>query len=72
MRQLIGKIRDKRNVIEEVFASEQVRCRECERAVPMGIEVIVVQKGTGPRKILRRACYCRAHGSEFISMAQSW
>jgi hypothetical protein len=70
MRQLIGKIRDKRNVIEEVFVSEQVRCRECQRAVPMGIEV--VQKGTGSRKVLRRACYCRAHGSEFISRAQSW
>ena len=72
MRLLIGKIRDKREIVEEVFFSEQVRCHECQRTVPMGIEVVTVQRETEPRKVLRRACYCRAHGTEFLSRAQGW
>jgi hypothetical protein len=71
MRQLIGKIRDRRKVIQEVFVSEQVYCRECQRTVPAGIEVVTVEKDTSPRKVLKRACYCRAHGGEFAAKVQS-
>lgn len=70
MRQLIGKIRERRNVIQEVFVSEQIYCRECQRTVPTGIEVVMVEKDASPRKVLKRACYCRAHGSEFFAKAQ--
>jgi hypothetical protein len=71
MGQLIGKIRDKRNVIQEVFFSEQVCCRECQRTVPVGVEVIEIEKDTQPRKVAKRVCYCRSHGSEFVTKAQS-
>ena len=38
----------------------------------MGIEVVTVEKETEPRKVLKRACYCRAHGTEILSRAQGW
>ena len=45
MRQLIGKIPTKEpNVIEEVYFAELIRCRECQKSVPMGIEVVRVKK----------------------------
>ena len=35
MRQLIGKIPIKgQKVVEEVYLSEQTRCRECQKTVP--------------------------------------
>jgi hypothetical protein len=41
MRELIGKILTKdANVTEEVYLSELIRCRECQRTVPIGIEVV--------------------------------
>ena len=49
MRQLIGKIGVKRGIVEEVYLSETVRCRECQKTVPIGVEVVTVQKG-GPAK----------------------
>ena len=40
MRDRIGKLPTKEaNVTEEVYLSETVRCRECEKTVPIGIEV---------------------------------
>ena len=38
MRQLIGKIAVKARIVEEVYLSEQVRCRECQKTVPIGVE----------------------------------
>ena len=50
MRQLIGKISIKgQRVVEEVYLSEQIRCRECQKTVPIGVEVVRVQKD-GPSK----------------------
>jgi len=72
MRELIGKIPTKDpNVIEEVYLSELVRCRECHRTAPMGIEVITVKREGGSRKVLRHGCYCRAHGHDYEETVQS-
>jgi hypothetical protein len=71
MRQLIGKVPTKdRNVVEEVYLSEQVRCRDCLKTVPLGIEVVTVEKQEKSKKILRRTFFCRAHGSDYVSRAE--
>ena len=65
MRQLIGKIPVTAKVIEEVYLSEQVRCRECQKTVPIGVEVVAIEKGTRPKKVLKRAYYCRSHAGDY-------
>jgi len=71
MRQLIGKLPSKeRGAVDEIYLVEHVRCRECQRTSPMGIEVVTVQKAGTTKKILRRAFFCRAHGAEYQSRAQ--
>ena len=71
MRQLIGKFPGKgRNIVEEVYFTEQIRCVECQKAVPMGIEVIIVQKEGTSKKVIKHAYYCRAHGSEYVARTQ--
>ena len=70
MRQLLGRIRAGRDVIEEVYLSEQVRCRECQKTVPLGIEVVAVQKQSTPKKILRRTAYCRSHAGDYEARAR--
>ncbi len=63
MRQLLGKIRTKDpGVTERVFLVEIVRCSECQRTVPMGIEVVTTRQEEKGEKILRHAWYCRDHG----------
>ena len=71
MRQLIGKIPTKnRGVIDEVYVSEFVRCRDCQRTVPMGIEVATVRIEGKSKKLVKRAFYCRAHGANYDARAQ--
>ena len=71
MRQLLGRLPSKeRGSVDEVYLSEQVRCRECQKTSPMGIEVVTVQKVGTAKKILRRAFFCRDHGAEYQSRAQ--
>ena len=71
MRQLIGRLPSKeRGAVDEIYLAEYVRCRECQRTSPMGIEVVTVQKEGTTKKILRRAFFCRAHGAEYQSRAQ--
>lgn len=71
MRQLIGKLPGKkRGEVDEIYLAEHVRCRECQRTSPTGIEVVTVQKAGTTKKILRRAFFCRAHGAEYQSRAQ--
>jgi hypothetical protein len=71
MRQLIGKLPSKeRGAVDEIYFAEHVRCRECQRTSPLGIEVVTVQKAGTTKKILRRAFFCRAHGAEYQSRAQ--
>ena len=70
MRQLIGKIPIKyRNVIEEIYLSECVRCQSCQITVPMGIEVVTVRKEEKSKKVIKHAWYCRAHGADYAARA---
>jgi hypothetical protein len=70
MRQLIGKIGVKRGIVEEVYLSETVRCRECQKTVPIGVEVVTVQKGGPAKKVVKRAFYCRSHAGDYESRAR--
>jgi hypothetical protein len=70
MRQLIGKIGVKRGIVEEVYLSETVRCRECQKTVPIGVEVVTVQKGGPSNKVLKRTFYCRSHAGDYESRAR--
>jgi len=70
MRQLIGKITVTGKVLEEVYLSEQVRCRECQKTVPIGVEVVAIEKGTSPKKVIKRAFYCRSHAGDYESRAR--
>jgi hypothetical protein len=71
MRQLIGRLPSKeRGAVDENYLAEHVRCRECQRTSPMGIEPVTVQKAGTTKKILRRAFFCRAHGAEYQGRAQ--
>ena len=71
MRQLIGKLPTKeRGVVEEVYIAEQVRCRDCEKSSPMGVEVVTVRKDGKKKTVLKRAFFCQVHGAEYQSRAQ--
>ena len=69
MRQLLGKIPLKGQRVEEVYLSDQIRCGECQKTVPIGVEVVTVQKDGHSKKILKRACYCRSHAGDYESRA---
>jgi len=72
MRELIGKILTKdANVTEEVYLSELIRCRECQRTVPIGIEVVTVKRDGASKKVLSHGYYCRAHGHDYEMTVQS-
>jgi hypothetical protein len=72
VRDLIGKIRTKDpNVSTRVYLSEIVRCCECQKTVPLGIEVITLKKDGESKKVLEHRCYCRDHGLEYEEKAQS-
>ncbi len=71
MRQLIGKIPIKyRNVTEEIYLAEYVRCQDCQVVAPMGIEVVTVRKDGKAKKIVKHGWYCRAHGADYAMRAQ--
>jgi hypothetical protein len=72
MRELMGKIPTKDpNITEVVYLSELVRCLECQKTAPMGIEVVTVKKSGESKKVLRHVCYCRAHGFDYEMKVQS-
>jgi hypothetical protein len=72
MRELVGKIPTKDpNITEVVYLSEIVRCLECQRTVPVGIEVVTVARNDDSKKVIRRVCYCRGHGFDYETKAQS-
>ena len=71
MRQLLGKVPSKeRGALDEVYLSEHVRCRECQKTAPMGIEVVTVKKDGRTKKVLKRAFFCRIHGADYYARAQ--
>lgn len=72
MRELIGKIpTNDRNVSKCVYRSELVRCCECQKTAPSGIEVITTQKDGESTKVLGHRYYCRAHGLDYETRTQS-
>jgi hypothetical protein len=72
MRELIGKIPTKDpNITEVVYLTEIVRCLDCQQTVPMGIEVVTVKKSEKSKEVVRHVCYCRAHGLDYETKAQS-
>ena len=73
MRELMGKIpsKDDPNVIQKVYLSEIVRCHKCQRTAPIGIEVVTIRRDGESKKVLRRGCYCRAHGHDYEMRLQS-
>ena len=78
MRELLGTIPSKDpNVTQKVYLSETVRCQECKKTVPVGIEVVMTKKFGESRKVLKHDYYCRAHafdshGVEYESKMRSW
>jgi hypothetical protein len=72
MRELIGKIPTKDpTVTEVVYLAEIVRCLECQQTVPMGIEVVTIKKTEESREVLRHVFFCRGHGFDYETKAQS-
>jgi hypothetical protein len=60
MRELIGIISTKDpGITEVVYLAEMVRCLECERTVPVGIEMVTVKKSGKSKEAVRHVCYCR-------------
>jgi hypothetical protein len=59
------------NVIKEVYLSELIRCRKCERTVPVGVEVVTVKKGGASRVVVNHEYYCRAHGIDYEMKIQN-
>jgi hypothetical protein len=72
MRELLGKIPTKDpRITEVVYLSELVRCLECQKTAPMGIEVVTVKKDGDSKKVLRSVRYCRSHGYDYETKLQS-
>lgn len=70
MRQLLGKIPIKyRNVTEDVYLSEFIRCQSCQATVPTGIEVVTVRNDGKSKTIIKHSRFCRAHGAEYATKA---
>jgi hypothetical protein len=66
VRELMGKILTKDpDVTEVIYLSEIIRFLECQRTVPMGIEMVTVRKIGDSKKVLRHQCFCRAHGYDY-------
>lgn len=62
MRELIGKLRtEDPNVTQNIYRAETIRCQQCNKTSPMGIEVVTVKTEGGSRKVLKHEYYCRAH-----------
>ena len=57
-------------MVEEVYLSEQIRCNECQKTAPIGVEVVRVQKEGKSKRVLKRTFYCRAHAGEYESRAR--
>ena len=72
MRNLIGKLPTKEpNITKSVYLAELVNCRECERTVPVGIEIITHKNVGGSREVLKHEYFCRAHGMDYEMKVQT-
>ena len=71
MRELLGKISKAPGVIQKVFRTELVYCSECQRTVPIGIEVITLKIDGEAKKMLKCNRYCRTHGIDYVTKLQN-
>jgi hypothetical protein len=72
MRELIGQMATSEpGVTRSVYRSEMIRCGECEKMAPIGIEVITARKDGDSRKVLEHRYYCRSHGLDYESRSES-
>ena len=66
MRELIGQMATSEpGVTRSVYRSEMIRCGECQKMAPIGIEVITARKDGDSRKVLEHRYYCRSHGLDY-------
>jgi hypothetical protein len=78
MRELMGKVPTKDpSISQRVYLSETVRCQECNKTVPVGIEVITIKVVGDSKKVLKHDYYCRSHafdshGVEYESKLRTW
>jgi hypothetical protein len=66
MRELIGKMAlSEPGVTRSVYRSELIRCGECQRMAPIGIEVITARREGDSQKVIEHRYYCRSHGLDY-------
>ena len=72
MRELIGQMATSEpGVTRSVYRSEMIRCGECQKMAPIGIEVITARKDGDSRKVLEHRYYCRSHGLDYELRSES-
>jgi hypothetical protein len=72
MRELIGKLAlNEPGVTRSVYRSELIRCGECQRMAPIGIEVITARRDGDSQKILEHRYFCRTHGLDYETRSQN-
>ena len=78
MRELLGKVPTKDpSISQKIYLCETVRCQECNKTVPVGIEVVTTKKVGESRKVLKHEYYCRphafdSHGVDYESRMRTW
>jgi len=71
MRELIGKSAlSEPGVTRSVYRSELIRCGECQKMAPIGIEVIIARREGDTQKVLEHRYYCRSHGLAFETRSE--
>ena len=71
MRELIGKTAlSEPGVTRSVYRSELVRCGECQKMAPIGIEVITTRREGDTQKVIEHRYYCRSHGLNYETRSE--
>ena len=72
MRELIGRTAlSEPGVTRSVYRSELIRCGECQKMAPIGIEVITARREGSSQKVLEHRYYCRSHGLNYETRSES-
>ena len=71
MRELIGKTAlSEPGVTRSVYRSELIRCGECQKMAPIGIEVITARREGDTHKVIEHRYYCRSHGLNYETRSE--
>ena len=71
MRELIGKtVLSEPGVTRSVYRSELIRCGECQKMAPIGIEVITAKREGDTQKVIEHRYYCRSHGLNYETRSE--